>query len=170
MKLIGWVANARRCAIPARDYLDLRLQELVIDDWDIRAAIDPAAILDLGADRALLPVAQTWLAMTFRPGAKSEAPATYRFDVTGHPSASLDVTADGECFEIKAHESNPADLTITCEGDSYLLFPYGRLDESGQGDSGRLEIGGNARLLEPFEQWFKGLESVLPQGPLPRLC
>ncbi len=122
MELIGRVADARRCAIPARDYLDLRLQELVIDDWDIRAAIDPAAILALGADRALLPVAQTWLAMSFRPGVKLEAAATYRFDVTGHTSAPHDVTADGECFEIKAQGSNPADVTITCDGDSYLLF------------------------------------------------
>lgn len=99
---------------------------------------------------------------------KWEAAASYRFDVTGHPLASHDVTADGGSFEIKAPESNPADVTITCDGDSYLLFPYGRLDESGQGDSGRLEIGGNARLLEPFEQWVKGLWSALAQGSLPR--
>ncbi len=57
---------------------------------------------------------------------------------------------------IKAHESNPADLTITCDGDSYLLFAYGRLDESGQRGPGRLDIQGNARLFEPFEQWFRG--------------
>ena len=65
--------------------MDLRIQELVIHDWDIRAAIDPAAILDLEGARTLLPVAQTWLAMTFRPGAKLEAAVTYRFDVTGQP-------------------------------------------------------------------------------------
>ena len=137
--------------------MDLRLQELVIHDWDIRAAIDPSAILDPEGARALLPVAQTWLAMTFRPGAKLEAPATYRFDVIGHPTASHDVTADGESFEIKAQGSNPADVTITCDGDSYLLFAYGRLDASDPGGSGRLDVQGNARLLEPFEQWFKGL-------------
>ncbi len=68
--------------------MDLQLQELVIHDWDIRAAIDPAAILDLEAARALLPVAQSWLAMSFRPGVKLEASACYRFEVTGHPSAS----------------------------------------------------------------------------------
>ena len=95
---------------------------IVIHDWDIRAAIDPAAILDLEAAGALLPVAQTWLAMSFRPGVKLEAAATYRFDVTGHPSASHDVAADGEIFEIKAQGSNPSDVTITCDGDSYLLF------------------------------------------------
>ncbi len=129
----------------------------MIDDWDIRADIYPAAILDLEAARALLPVAQTWLAMSFRPGVKLEAAATYRFDVTGHPSASNDVTADGERFEIKAQGSNPADVTITCDGDPYLLFAYGRLDASGKDGSGRLDIQGNARLLGPFEQWFKGL-------------
>ena len=149
--------HARRGPIPARDYVDLRLQELVIHDWDIRAAIDPAAVLDPEGARALLPVAQTWLAMTFRPGVKLEVPATYRFDVIGHPLASYDVTADGESFEIKTQGSSPADVTITCDGDSYLLFAYGRLDASGKGGSGRLDVQGNAGLLEPFEQWFKGL-------------
>ena len=129
----------------------------MIHDWDIRAAIGPEAIRDLEAARALPPVVQTWLAMSFRPGVKLEAAATYRFDVTGHPSAFHDVTADGESFEIKAQGSIPADVTITWEGDSYLLFAYGRLDESGQGGSGRMDIQGNARLFEPFEQWFKGL-------------
>ena len=129
----------------------------MIHDWDIRAAIDPAAILDLEGARTLLPVAQTWLAMTFRPGVKLEAAVTYRFDVAGYPSASHDVIADGESFEIKAQGSNPADVTITCDGDSYLLLAYGRLGASAEGGSGRLDIQGNARLLEPFEQWFKGL-------------
>ena len=154
-EILCW--HARRGPIPARDYVDLRLQELVIHDWDIRAALDPAATLDSEGARALLPVAQTWLAMTFRPGVKLEAPATYRFDGTGHPSASHDVTTDGESFEIKAQGSNPADVTITCDGDSYLLFAYGRLAASGKGGSDRLDIQGNARLLEPFEQWFKVL-------------
>ena len=149
--------HARRGAIPARDYVDLRLQELVIQDWDIRAAIDPMASLDPDGARALLPVAQTWLAMTFRPGLKLEVPATFRFDVTGHPSASHDVTADGESFDIKTRASSLADVTITCDGDFYLLFAYGRLDGSGNGGSRRLDIHGDARLLEPFEQWFKGL-------------
>ncbi len=149
--------HARRGPIPARDYLDLRLQKLVIHDWDIRAAIDPAAILDLEGARALLPVAQTWLAMSFRPGVKLEAAATYRSDVTGHPSVSHDVTADGESIEIKAQGSNPTDVTITCDGDSYLLFAYGRLEASDRGGAGRLAIQGNARLLESFQQWFKGL-------------
>ena len=129
----------------------------MIYDWDIRAAIDSAAILDLEAARALLAVAQSSLAMSFRPGVILEAAATYRFDVTGHPSASHDVTADCESFEIKAQGSNPADVTITCDGDSYLLFAYGRLDESGRGGSGRLDSQGNARLFESFEQWFRGL-------------
>ena len=149
--------HARRGPIPARDYVDLRLQELVIHDWDIRAAMDPAASLDAEGARALVPVAQTWLAMTFRPGAKLEAPVTYRFNVTGHPSASHDLIADGESFEIKTQGSSPADVTISCDGDSYLLFAYGRLDASGKGGSSRFDIRGNTRLLKLFGQWFKGL-------------
>ena len=136
--------------MPAREYVNLRLQEFAIHHWDIGAALGPAASLD--PEGAL-----AWLAMTFRPGVKLETPATYRFDVTGHPLVSVDVNADGESFEIKPQGNTPADRTITCDGDSYLLFAYGRLDASGKSGSGRLDIQGNARLLEPFEQWFKGL-------------
>ena len=149
--------HARRGAMPASDYLDLRLQELVIHDWDIRAAFNSTAGLDPRGARALLPVAQTWLAMTFRPGAKLASPATYRFDVTGHPAASHDVTADGEFFTIGAQGATSADVTITCDGDSYLLFAYGRLSASAEGGSDRLAIQGDPRLLESFEEWFKGL-------------
>ncbi len=77
--------------------------------------------------------------------------------MTGHPSAAHDIIPDGDSFEIKIQGSSPADVTITCDGDSYLLFAYGRLDESGQGGSGRLDIQGDARLFELFEQWFRGL-------------
>ena len=105
----------------------------------------------------MLQVAQTWLAMTFRPGAKTKTPATFRFAITGHASGSHDVTSDGEIFEIGAQGAGPADVTITCDGDSYLLFAYGRLGASAGAASGRLDIEGNTRLLEPFEQWFKGL-------------
>ena len=149
--------HARRGAIPARDYLDLRLQELVIHDWDIRASLEPGASLDPAGARALLPVAQIWLAMTFRPGAKLETPATFRFAITGHPSDSHDVTSDGEIFEIGAQGAGPADVTITCDGESYLLFAYGRLGASAEAAAGRIDIEGNDRLLRSFEQWFKGL-------------
>ena len=140
--------HAGRGPMPARNYVDLRLQELVIHDWDIRAAKDPAANLDPEGARALLPVAQTWPAMTLRPGVKLEAPFTFRFDVSGHPSVCHDVTAGGESFEIKTQETSPADVTISCDRDSYLLLAYGRLDASGKGGSGRLDIQGNARLMD----------------------
>ena len=149
--------HARRSAIPARDYLDLRLQELVIHDWDIGADLEPEAALDPEGARALLPVAQTWLAITFRPGAKLEAPATYRFAMVGQASASHEITADDASFEIEAQGAGPADVTISSDGDSYLLFAYYGLDASAEAASGRLHIQGNARLLESFEQWFKGL-------------
>ena len=80
----------------------------------------------------MLQVAQTWLAVTIRPGVKLEAPATYRFYVTEHPPASHDLIVDGESFEIKTQGNSPADVTITGDGGSYLLFAYGRHDPSGK--------------------------------------
>jgi uncharacterized protein (TIGR03083 family) len=149
--------HARRGAIPARDYVDLRLQELVIHDWDIRAALAPGAHLDQEGAQSLIPVGQTWLAMTFRPGTKLEQPVTFRFDVKGQPRACHDVISDGETFQIGPQSTAAADVTISCDGDSYLLYAYGRLSAAAGKDPGTLSITGNANLMESFEQWFKGL-------------
>ena len=149
--------HARRGAIPASDYVDLRLQELVIHDWDIRASIDSSVSLDEEGSEALLSVAQTWLSMTFRPGQEVHQNISFRFLVDGHPDYSHDVISNGSTFSITEVSSKNPNVTINCDKDSYLLLVYGRILASDKGTGLRIHVQGDESLLILFEEWFKGL-------------
>ena len=68
----------RRKELTASGYLDLRIQELSIHDWDIRSAFDSGAGLDAESLGTLLDMAPMCLGMTFRPGPKLDQPLVYR--------------------------------------------------------------------------------------------
>ena len=149
--------HARRGAIPAKDYVDLRLQELVIHDWDIRASIDSDVNLDEEGSLALLSVAQTWLSMTFRPGREVPQDICFRFLVDQQPAYSHDVISNGSTFKIKPVSATDPQITINCDSDSYLLLVYGRILASDKETVSRINTQGDDSLLQYFEEWFKGL-------------
>ena len=62
---ISGCLDPRRGSKPGLDYVNLRLQELMIRDWDIRAAKDPMASLAPQGPPSLPPVVQTWLVLPF---------------------------------------------------------------------------------------------------------
>ena len=147
--------HARRGTMTARDYLDLRIQELVIHHWDLHFSFDPTAGLDPEGASLLVDLAPTWLWMSFRPGARRDAPLSYRFVVQGYSPRRNTIRCQGDRFEVVPSDVDQADVEITCDAGPYLLFIYGRL--SGAVASGQLTVKGDANLLTQFEQWFKGL-------------
>ncbi len=137
----------------ASEYVDLRIQELTIHDWDVRSAFDPDAGLDPDCVTPLLDIAPMWLGMTFRPGPKAAAPVVYRFDLTGLGDRSHHVVVNGDSFQFDPNSESPPDVVVRCSGDSYLLYMYGRITAS----SPRLTVEGASKLMGQFEAWFKGL-------------
>lgn len=156
----GWDSpcwHARRGTITARDYLDLRIQELVIHDWDLRSSFEPGSGLDPEGVAALAPSIPTWLGMCFRPGPRLSETATFRFQVTGSAPLTLDLTCWGDEFEVPSSLTGVPGVTVTCNADAYLLYGYGRITARDGIASGRLSVQGDASLLDSFEVWFKGL-------------
>ena len=149
--------HARRGAIPAKDYVDLRLQELVIHDWDIRASIGSDVNLDEEGSLALLSVAQTWLSMTFRPGSEVPRNLCFRFLVDQQPTYSHDVISNGSTFKITPVSSTEPQITINCDRHSYLLLVYGRILASNKQIVSQMNTQGDDSVLQYFEEWFKGL-------------
>ena len=145
--------HMRRGIMTAEDYVDLRIQEMTIHDWDMRSVFDPDCRLDADCVGRLLEIAPMWLGMTFRPGQDIPEARVFRFELDGHPSHSHDISVMGSTFQVGPPSSRQADALLRCDGDSYLLYIYGRIDST----SPRLKIEAEPSLMGQFEAWFKGL-------------
>jgi len=147
----------RRGTLTAREHVDLRIQELAIHDWDLRSGLEPEAQVDPESALALLDIAPAWLGMTFRPGAPLSPSVVYRWEISGSSPQRFDLTVQGDKFSIEPPGGEPADVTINCSADAYVLLVYGRLTAQEGVASGRLNIDGDPELMQRFEAWFKGL-------------
>jgi uncharacterized protein (TIGR03083 family) len=148
---------ARRGALPARDYVDLRIQELAVHDWDIRWAIEREPHLDTDSVPLLLEMVPTWLGGSFRPGPRLPSPLVYRLEIMGWPSRRHLVVVEGDSFRVTLGNEGQADVVLRCDPETYLLLVYGRLRATGAVAQGRLTVVGDARLVEQFQEWFGGL-------------
>ena len=151
-KMLAW--HARRGAMPASEYVELRIQELAIHDYDIRSSFQLDAGLDLDSVPILLDMTPRWLRMCFRPSDRLARPVAYRFNA-GSETYRMDVI--GDAFEMEAGDATQADLSLSASVEDYLLFTYGRLSAVDGIASGKLISIGDQIHLDQFEVWFKGL-------------
>jgi uncharacterized protein (TIGR03083 family) len=150
--------HLRRGAMPAAEYVDLRIQELAVHDWDIRSALEPEATIAADSLSALFDMSPRWLGMCFRPGQRLESNVVYRFDIGRDQSRSFVVTVEGDRFDISKETGSEApSLVVSCEASEYFLFTYGRRSAAEGQRSGKLKTAGDITLLERFEEWFRGL-------------
>ena len=150
--------HLRRGAMPASDYVELRIQELAIHDWDIRKALEDEPSLYPGSIDALLAMAPKWLGMCFRPGEKLDAPVVYEFDLAPPHEASIIVSVAGDGFKMPLPGEAPADRwTVCAEAPAFLLFIYGRITGKGALAANEFAISGDPGPLDRFEGWFRGV-------------
>ena len=157
----GWDTlcwHMRRGAMPASEYIELRLQELAIHDWDMRKALEPDPSLHPDCIDSLLGFAPKWVAMCFRPGSKLDAPVVYEFDLAPPNDVSIIVKVDGNSFEVLTPEGAPEDRwTVCAEASAFLLFIYGRVTGREAIAANEFAISGDQEPLDRFEAWFKGV-------------
>ncbi|MDA0264468.1 MAG: maleylpyruvate isomerase family mycothiol-dependent enzyme [Chloroflexi bacterium] len=146
--------HARRGAMTAAAYVELRIQELGIHDWDIRSAFENDAKIDADCVPVLLDMTPRWLRMCFRPSAPLSKPVVYKFVVE---SGRSHMTVTGDDFHVDDGDASGADLTLVASKQDYLLFTYGRLSAADGINAGRLTVRGDNAHLDRFEVWFKGL-------------
>ncbi len=168
--------HRRRGTITASSYVDLRIQELVIHDWDMRAPDflndrTGAGNLDPEGAVALLPASEMWYQLCFRPTAPLTSPAVYRFEIgpesPGHgpQGATLqhDVVVTGDAYSVAecSPERQPA-LTVRADANAYLLCLYNRVDWNAAKRAGRIRVSQAPDTiaqvaLRNLSRWFGGL-------------
>lgn len=163
--------HRRRGAITASSYVDLRIQELVIHDWDMRSGGAGQGDLDGEGIVALLPASEMWYQLCFRPTAPLTTPAVYRFEIgqespgRGPAEATLrhDVVVTGDAYAVAecSPERTPA-LTIRADANTYLLCLYNRVDWNVAKRARRIHVSQAPDTiahvaLRNLGRWFGGL-------------
>lgn len=146
----------------AQQFIDLRLKELAVHEWDIRSSLEPSASLSAACLPAIIrliddSVASGSIRWGFRPGEPHAEPVRYRFEVTEPVPYQIDlIVADGTVQQEVEVEA-PADVMFRCDTESFVLLVYGRLTLDRAFQDGHVTARGERAQADAFAQWFKGI-------------
>src|SRR6266446_161667 len=148
--------------VKAQNFIDLRLKELAVHEWDIRAGLEPEAHVSPACIPAIMTtisesIASGSLRWAFWPGPYLTTPVRYHFVVTGLGPSKPDIVVEGNTLRMEDAGGTPARVTIHCDTEPYVLLVYGRLNLEAALASGRLTIEGERALAIAFGQWFRGI-------------
>jgi uncharacterized protein (TIGR03083 family) len=148
--------------VQAQNFMDLRLKELAMHEWDIRAGLEPEAHVAPATLPAILTtiseaIASGSLRWAFWSGPQLPAPVRYRFVIAGQGPSKSDIVVDGSTIRMEGAAGTTAQVTLRCDTETYVLLVYGRLNLEAALDSGRLVVEGDRALAVAFGQWFRGI-------------
>ena len=148
--------------VAAQNFIDLRLKELAVHEWDIRAGREPEARLSPASIPAIMTtisesIASGSLRWAFWSGPKLPTPVRYRFIVSGTGPSKSDIVVDGDRLRMEDAKGTTADVAMRCNAETYVLLVYGRLDVEVASAAGRLIVQGDKALATAFGQWFRGI-------------
>ena len=131
--------------ISVATYLNLRLTELIVHEWDIRSSLEPAAVLSPDSLPAIMEMFPVFVVgRLFDPGANMPASARFRFELTGAVAGSYDIVAGGgEKASMEPASEKRPDAIFSCDTQTFVLLVYGRITmEQAQAD-GQITVSGD---------------------------
>ena len=140
--------------ISVATYVDLRITEVIVHEWDIKSRLQAAASISpagLPAVWDLLPVFV--VGRLFQPGSTLSSPARYRWDLTGDaPGAHDIVVEEGKARMEPAGSTGTTapDVTFTCDAGDFALLAYGRTDFETAISAGLITAEGDSELAAAF--------------------
>ena len=141
---------------PVRTLLDMSISELTMHAWDIRSVLDGQYHLSKDSVGVLIDTVERAVRRAFRPDPSLGKPVRHRFIMTNPVSTSRDIVLAAEGARVEPADSNPADVTFRCSGETYVLVMYGRVKPDAAMADGRLTFEGDAELAAAFGQRFVG--------------
>jgi len=138
--------------ISVATYVDLRLAELAVHEWDIRSKLDASAQLSNECLPAVMDLMPAFVVGTlFRPGNKKSASGRFRIDLTGVVSGSHDIVVENGDSYMEAAGNEPASVTLRCDVETFALIAYGRTSLDKSESEGRLTVEGDREFASLFD-------------------
>ena len=137
--------------IPVGSFVDLRIAEMAVHEWDIRSRLAPDAEMPPAVLPAVFDLLSNFIVgRLYRPGQSIVDNTVFRFNVTGVVEGSYDITVSNGEAVIGPEGSGRADVTFGCDAHTFALLVYGRLGiEEGVAD-GRITVEGDRGLVAKF--------------------
>ncbi|MCH8898567.1 MAG: maleylpyruvate isomerase family mycothiol-dependent enzyme [Chloroflexi bacterium] len=138
--------------ISVETYLNLRITELIVHEWDIRSRLGPEAVMSPESIPAIIEMFPVFVVgRLFNPGANLPTAARFRFELTGPGSGGHDIVAGGGVKELmeQAGRQQP-DVTFGCDTQTFVLLVYGRITLGEAVESGQISVSGDSGLAAQF--------------------
>ena len=139
--------------IPVRTYVNLRLGELSLHEWDIRSMLDRSAHLPEKSLPAILDAISAFvIGVLFNPGSKLSAPVRYRLELTGAVPSRHDIVVEDGKARMQPTENAIPDVTLRCDTETFVLLAYGRITLAAALADGRIIAEGDRDLADQFAE------------------
>ncbi len=141
---------------PIRTIIDIRLTEVAMHGWDIRASFDPRASLSEDSLPALLQTIPRAVRRAFRSDANRPRAVRYRFHMTEPVTATTDILLNADGASVESGSQAEADVTFRCDTSTAVLVIFGRLTLADAITDGCIRVEGDQKLAITFAQSFQG--------------
>ncbi len=130
-------------------YLDLRLTEMAVHEWDIRSRLEGSAKLPGAVMPAVLALLPGFVVgRLFQPGAGIARPSRFRFRLTD--GGAYDIVAGGGELRMEPGTDADAEVAFTCDSSTFALLAYGRFTVEEAMAAGELSVEGDRELAAQF--------------------
>ena len=138
--------------ISVETFLNLRITELIVHEWDIRSRLEPTTVMSPESLPAIIEMFPVFVVgRLFNPGASLPTAATFRFELIGPGSGSHDiVTGGGTKAVMEPAGRQQPDVTFGCDTQTFVLLVYGRITLEEAVASGRINVSGDSGLAVQF--------------------
>ena len=138
--------------ISVETYLNLRLTELIVHEWDIRSRLEPAPVMSAESLPAIIEMFPVFVVgRLFDPGANMAASARFRFELTGSVPGSHDIVAGGgQKATMESASDKRPDAILGSDTQTFVLLVYGRISLEKAVADGLIIVTGDTSLTAGF--------------------
>ena len=138
--------------ISVETYLNLRITELIVHEWDIRSRLETAHVMSAESLPSIIEMFPVFVVgRLFDPGESMPTSARFRFELTGTVPGSYDIVAGGgqNAYMESASDKRP-DAIFGCDTQTFVLLVYGRYNLEKAMADGLMVVSGDTSLTTHF--------------------